>query len=232
MGSTSSNLTQTRADSRYNFYRVNQEKSSIIMPNVKLTYFNLRARGEPCRLLLAYGGIKYEDNRIAPPWDPTSTWASLKPTTPFGQLPVLNWDGVEICQSMAAARFIAREVGLAGNTSIEQAQVDEIIDVIQDLINAGVKLYFAKDEAGQKKHAEVTVPTALGQLETKLATRGGQYFVGNNFTWADLHTFMYVSDLPDKSVLKSFPKLANLVERVRNIPNIKNWVETRPVTAM
>merc|ERR1712122_278355 len=87
MGSTSSNLTQRRADSRYNFYRVNQETSSIIMPNVKLTYFNLRARGEPCRLLLAYGGIKYEDNRIAPPWDPTSTWASLKPTPPSDSFP-------------------------------------------------------------------------------------------------------------------------------------------------
>ena len=34
------------------------------MPNIKLTYFDLRARAEPCRLLLAYGGIKYEDDRI------------------------------------------------------------------------------------------------------------------------------------------------------------------------
>merc|ERR1712048_1373364 len=218
MGSTSSNLTQTRADSRYIFYRVNQEESSIIMPNVKLTYFNLRARGEPCRLLLAYGGIKYEDNRIAPPWDPTSTWASLKPTTPFGQLPVLNWDGVEICQSMAAARFIAREVGLAGNSSLEQAQVDEVIDVIQDLINAWVKLYFAKDE------------TALGQLEKKLTARGGQYFVGNNLTWADLHVYMYATDAVDKAVLAKFPKLANLAERVGNVPNIKTWVESGPKT--
>eukprot|EP00092_Neocalanus_flemingeri_P054115 GFUD01063726.1.p1 GENE.GFUD01063726.1~~GFUD01063726.1.p1 ORF type:complete len:127 (-),score=57.56 GFUD01063726.1:126-473(-) len=115
---------------------------------------------------------------------------------------------------------------------MESAQVDEIIDVIQDLINAGVKLFFAKDEAGMKNHAEVTVPTALGQLEKKLASRGGQYFVGNNFTWADLHTFMYVSDLPTKGVLDGFPKLANLVERVANIPNIKKWVETRPVTNM
>merc|ERR1711976_446795 len=154
MGSPSSNLTQTRADSQYNFYRVNQEKSSIIMPNVKLTYFNLRARGEPCRLLLAHGGIKYEDNRIAPPWDPTSTWASLKPTTPFGQLPVLNWDGVEICQ----------------------------------------------------------------------------YFVGNNLTWADLHVYMYATDAVDKAVLAKFPKLANLAERVGNVPNIKAWVESRPKT--
>merc|ERR1719228_1548033 len=169
---------------------------------------------------------------IAPPWEPTSTWSSVKPSTPFGQLPVLVWDGEEICQSMACARFIAGEVGLAGNSNLEAAQVDEIIDVIQDLINAGVKLYFAKDEEGMKKHAEVTVPTALGQLEKKLVSRGGQFFVGNNFTWADLHTFMYISDLPSKDVLNTFPKLKNLVERVGNIPNIKNWVETRPVTAM
>merc|ERR1712212_301344 len=151
------------------------------MPNIKLTYFDLRARAEPCRLLLAYGGLQYKDERIPPPWEPASTWATVKPTTPFGQLPLLQWDDEIICQSMACARFVAREVGLAGNTSMESAQVDEIIDVIQDLINAGVKLFFAKDEAGQKKHAEVTVPTALGQLETKLASRGGQFFVGNNF---------------------------------------------------
>merc|ERR1712004_869374 len=207
MGSTSSNSTQTRADSRYNFYRVNQN-NRIIMPNVKLTYFNLRARGEPCRLLLAYGGIKYEDERIAPPWDPTSTWATLKPTTPFGQLPVLSWDGVEICQSMAAARFIAREVGLAGNSSLEQAQ----------------------DEAGLKNFADVTLQAALGQLEKKLIARGGQYFVGNNLTWADLHVYMYATDGMDKAVLAKFPKLANLVERVGNVPNIKTWVESRPKT--
>merc|ERR1712055_1249875 len=114
-----------------------------------------------------------------------STWSTVKPTTPFGQLPVLQWGNEVICQSMACARFIAREVGLAGNTSVESAQVDEIIDVVQDLINAEVKLFFTKDKAGLKKHAEVT-------------SRGGQFFVGNNFTWADLHAFMYISDLPDK----------------------------------
>merc|ERR1711988_758365 len=69
------------------------------MPNVKLTYFNLRGRGEPCGILLAYGGINYEDERIPPPWDPATNWTTLKPTTAFGILPILNWDGEEICQS-------------------------------------------------------------------------------------------------------------------------------------
>ena len=196
---------------------------------IKLTYFNLRARAEPCRLLLAYGGIKYEDERIPPPWDPSSTWSTLKPTTPFGQLPVLNWDGVEVCQSMACARFIAREVGLAGNTSLEQAQADEVVDVIQDLINAWVKLYFAKDEAGLKKFGEETLQTALGQLEKKLESRGGQYFVGNNLTWADTHVFMYLGDLPKEAYAK-YPKLVSLYERVGAVPNIKAWVDSRPKT--
>merc|ERR1712110_775029 len=71
---------------------------------------------------------------------------------------------------------------------------------------------------------------ALGQLEKKLNARGGQYFVGNNLTWADLHVYMYATDAVDKAVLAKFPKLANLVERVGNVPNIKTWVESRPKT--
>ena len=35
-------------------------------------------------------------------------------------------------------RFLAREFGIAGRSSLEMAQVDEIVDVIQDAINANV----------------------------------------------------------------------------------------------
>ena len=41
---------------------------------------------------------------------------------------------------MAICRFIAREVGLAGDTSLEMAQVDEVIDALQDAINSNVSL--------------------------------------------------------------------------------------------
>ena len=35
------------------------------MSNIKLTYFNGRGRGETARLILAYGGMDYEDRRIS-----------------------------------------------------------------------------------------------------------------------------------------------------------------------
>merc|ERR1711868_215988 len=131
-------------------------------PKVKLTYFNLRGRAEPTRMLLAYGGIEFEDCRVA-----NEGWMSLKPKTPYGSLPVMEWNG-----------------------------------------------------------------EGLAQLEKRLVSRGGQYFVGNAFSWADLQLYNLTSGFPDQSMLNKFPKIKNLMARVADIPNIKRWVEKRPVTSM
>ena len=41
---------------------------------------------------------------------------------------------------MAICRFLAREAGIAGRNSLESAMVDEIVDVIQDTIEANVRI--------------------------------------------------------------------------------------------
>merc|ERR1711890_29451 len=103
------------------------------MPAIKLTYFDLRARAEPARILLAYSGQPYEDVRLPAPWDAPEKWAAMKKTLAFGQLPKLEWDGAVIYTSLSIARFLARQAGPMGKTSIESAQVDEIVDVIRIL---------------------------------------------------------------------------------------------------
>ena len=55
--------------------------------------------------------------------------------TPAGQLPVLEVDGVQICQSMAITRFLANKFGLAGTTPLEKAQADMVVDCVQDFFN-------------------------------------------------------------------------------------------------
>ena len=83
---------------------------------------------------------RYEDDRVARPWDNMKPWAALKPTMPWGQVPCLTYNGQKICQSMTICRFLAREIGIAGRNSLEMAQVDEIIDVISDGIDATVSI--------------------------------------------------------------------------------------------
>jgi len=139
------------------------------MCEIKYTYFDLRVKGEPARLLLAYGGVKYTDERIALGWNDPKPWQALKPTTPWGQLPMLQWKGDTLCQSMAICRFLAREFGIAGKSSMEMAQVDEIVDVVQDAINATYKAWSVKDKEEKKaelvKLTEQYYVTVLGQLE-------------------------------------------------------------------
>ncbi len=47
----------------------------------KLTYFNMRGRGELIRLLFALAKVKFDDHRIE-----QSEWPAFKETTPFGQV--------------------------------------------------------------------------------------------------------------------------------------------------
>lgn len=54
--------------------------------------------------------------------------------TPFGELPVLELDNrVKIGNTMAIARFLARQYDILPEDTIEQAQADMLVEVIQDL---------------------------------------------------------------------------------------------------
>merc|ERR1711892_48356 len=204
------------------------ERRTQIMPEFKLTYFNLRGRGELSRLIFVHAGQKYEDDRIASPFEDPAPWVAFKPNTPWGTLPILSIDGQIIAQSVASARYLAREFGLVGKNNLESAQADEIMDVVTDLVNEGTRAKFANDEPASKKHTEETIPRSLANIEKVLVARGGQYLVGGALTWADIALFNYVNAY--KPALDKIPSIKTLVEKVGNLPNIKSWVESRPVT--
>ncbi|XP_038611201.1 hematopoietic prostaglandin D synthase isoform X5 [Tachyglossus aculeatus] len=89
------------------------------MPNLKLVYFNLRGRAEIIRYLFAYMDLKYEDQRIEP-----ADWPGIKPLLPFGKIPILEVDGVILHQSLAIARYFAREAGNLGRFLLGHLQHD------------------------------------------------------------------------------------------------------------
>ena len=87
------------------------------MSTYTLNYFNGKGRAELTRLIFAAAGASFTDNRIE--WN---DWPSLKAQSnaPLGQLPYLEINGVLLPQSVAIARFVAREHNLAGKTNLEQ----------------------------------------------------------------------------------------------------------------
>ena len=67
------------------------------------------------------------------------------------------------------------------------------------------------------------------RLSKRLAGRGGQYFAGNALSWADLFFFAFCEIL--ENFLEKFEledSLADLRQRVGELPNIESWVRNRP----
>merc|ERR1711892_26647 len=203
----------------------------IEMSEIKLTYFNIQARAETARLILAHAGVRYTDQRLTFP-----EFGSVKPNLPYGQLPILKYNGELLCQSMTIARFLASEFGLAGRNDVEKSQADEIVDAINDLFDGRRALLKETDEdkksVMRSKLLNETLPTGLAQLEARLVERGGQYFVGNNLTWADLHLHCLVNILRKNhaELLDGCPCIKNLIERIEELPNISKWLISRPET--
>jgi glutathione S-transferase len=205
------------------------------MPTYKLIYFNLIGRGETIRLIFKHAGVEFEDFRI----EREEFTPEMKAETLFGQLPVLEVDGVKLCQSNACARYLARKYKLAGKTELEQAQVDMIVDCFEDSIKPMIAFFQEKDETRKaemkKKFAEEQMPASLTLLEKLLtANHGGdKFFVGDELTWADLQYLSFTKWITHSGVenpVANFPKLAALKARVEAIPKIAEWIEKRPKT--
>lgn len=200
------------------------------MPTYKLTYFPVAALGEPIRFLFNYAGIPFEDDRFN-----RDDWPKIKPTTPFGQVPVLEVDGKKVAQSVAISRYLAKKCGLVGKDDWEALEIDSTVDTIHDVrAKLGAYHYETNEEvkAAKEKLAKEVVPFYLERLDAQVKKNGG-YFVGGALSWADLTfvalldylNFMWKSDLIEK-----YDNLKQLKEKVLSLPAIKSWVEKRPKT--
>ena len=209
---------------------------------VKFVYFDAEAKGEVARLLLAAGNIDYEDFRIS-----FADWPKHKADTPFGQMPVLHWDGEELAQSWAINKFIARKVGWAGKTDLEFAQADMVACHTEDLWTKWPKLRFEKVQADRETGANTLLkeffPKVLEPLETLLKKRGGEWYAGSGATFADLAVMVHLDFLhaPEelafkdmnnvverRKVLDAFPLVKANYQRTCALPAVAEWKKKRP----
>ncbi|CAF1149740.1 unnamed protein product [Adineta steineri] len=206
------------------------------MPSYKLTYFNGRGRAEVSRLIFAAAGEKYEDVRYERERD---QWPAHKAEMPLGQMPVLEVDGVQLPQSNAIARFLAKQFHLAGKDNFEQAKVDAVVDTIDDSFKGFIPTRFEQDpvkkEALAKKFFGEDLPKHLQNLETlgKLYGNGGHFFVGNQLTWADLlfYNFGQTFIQSEADCLNNFPWLKQNRAEVEKQPKIAEYLKNRPNTS-
>nr|QVK45134.1 GSTs3 [Pagiophloeus tsushimanus] len=203
------------------------------MPSYKVIYFELTGLAEAIRFLLSYGGLEFEDERVT-----DENWPDLKPSTPLGNLPLLEVDGKVLYQSTAIARYLGKIVGLAGETDLENWEIDAVADTITDLRTKIFSWYSIQDEEQKQLEKEILINETLPFFLTKFdewAEQNGGYLAAERLTWVDLlfvATENFLSEIFEKEIGTPFPSGYSNIDTVKNnvlsLPNIQAWLDTRP----
>jgi len=202
------------------------------MPTYKLHYFELTGRAEGIRLTFHYAGVPFEDIRI-----PRDEWPAKKETFKYQQVPVLEVDGHVIAQANAILRYVARNFGLEGKTEFETAKLDELNELFSDLQNAvgkypAVVLGFAPGDRDQlrKENLIPAMDKYLPLFENVLKESGSGFFVKSGPTYLDFHIgemFSYLR-LLDPELWAKYPVFEEHLKRVYALPQLKNYLASRP----
>jgi len=199
------------------------------MAKPRLTYFDAPAsRGEECRLALHCAGVDFEDVRIQ-----RADWPALKPTTPFGGLPVLEMPGhPPLGQSNAILALIGRQYGLHPKDLFEAARHEAMMCHVEDLRTViGLTLRIT-DEAEKKKAREPLVASFLPTWAEKAEKQIGEgpLFAGAKLHVVDFKLYMIVRwlaggkvDYVPATIFSGFPKLTRVHDAVRDDAHVKSW---------
>lgn len=204
-------------------------------PSYAVVYFPIHGRAEPIRLLLASLGLTWTERPVT-----RDTWLSVKANLPLGQAPVLveiAEDGaeVQVPQSQAILRHLARRHGAYGRDEAEMLQADVVAETVHDaravlapLVAPGAR---GKDPAALKAAIDEKLPGTLARLEALYGRAPqSQLFVEDRPTWADCLAFDLLDtlDLVWPPALAPFEGLRAFLAAMRALPEISAYVAKRP----
>jgi len=192
---------------------------------MQLMYFPIRGRAEAIRLILEDQGAQYEFKAVE-----REEWQRIKPSTPFGQIPMLTDGDFQLPQSNAIIRYLGRKYDMYGKGIRENAWVDAILDHAEDIRVEYLIMIYDKACSDEARHKHITEVFHIGltKLEKLLVSNGGGdgWIVGSGCTIADITLFELLDQhlALEKNLLKDFPKLAGLHARVAARPRIAAYL--------
>jgi glutathione S-transferase len=150
----------------------------------RLTYFAGWGLAEQARWVMAACDIEWDQVALTRHGE----FAALRDggALAFGQLPLLEIDGLNLVQSQAIVRYVARRSGLAGSDDAESATIDMVAEAVRDARSVLTAFPFSDDVPA---HASQCRAHLLGKqlpyLEDALR-RGGGTVAPSGLSYADV----------------------------------------------
>jgi prostaglandin-H2 D-isomerase / glutathione transferase len=161
------------------------------MNKPRLLYFDFAgSRGEECRIALHLAGIDFEDVRL-----PNTEWKAMKPTSPFGSMPILELPGKPpLAQSNAILCLIGRRHGLHPSDDFEAARHEALLNYAEEL-RQHIAPTLRISDAEQKRAAREELARGYlndwgSRVERQIGD--GPFLAGDTLQVADIKLYMIV----------------------------------------
>lgn len=192
-----------------------------------LMYFNFDgSRGLECRLALSIAGVEFEDVRLDRP-----QWLALKPTVPFGGLPVLREGDRMLAQSNAILAYVGRTHGTHPADPWTAAEHEALMASVEDLRNKLPSRPDMTDDEKKAARAEFAAGWLTTWAETVSGRIAGPFLEGSTIHVADIKLavilrsfFTGAYDHLPASTFDAWPKLAALYTAVFAHPGAARFV--------
>jgi len=201
-----------------------------------LYYFKGRGMADSIRWVLAATGTTFCQRYIETP----EQFEMLSGAVAFGKIPMLHIDGMQIVESEAIVRYIARRSGILGRSELEITLCDQIAEAIRDVRGFCVAAPFERKralEAGGKFESSPEFDaklkkgfaTLMERLEKILVQNGTGWLVGEHMTYVDVllaHTVTWYVEELGASVVSPFAMVVELQNTVICLPQVRRFIRS------
>jgi glutathione S-transferase len=192
----------------------------------RLHYFKGRGRAETTRWMLAINQIAFENVPVETP----EALAALRATDqlPFDQMPLLEIDDLNLSQSSAMIRYLARRGGYYGETDAAALCCDMIAGAVADFAETAMQAAFQPTKEIAIATLQARFEKFGPRFEARLAANGSGLCAGSNITFADVvlaeALSAYREWCPD--ILRATPLLNALHARILIEPGIAHYLQS------
>lgn len=184
-------------------------------------------------MLLAQSGVQFEDKKV----NGEEWFGQEKPALgPLANLPYLKDGEQVIFESNAICFYLAEKFGLHGDCLLEKAKVQQAASFFRDWKSTWTRMCYSDNFDKLKETWEQNLPSVLKRSAALLGEQ--EFFCNNKLSWADFEAYelFYVYQCMDDKCLEEFPTLKAFVERIENLPKIKEFIASegyvaRPINA-
>ncbi|MFT4862804.1 MAG: glutathione S-transferase [Pseudohongiellaceae bacterium] len=192
----------------------------------KLTYLDVRERGELVRLMMAETGTSFNERRIS-----ISDWPSVKSNFTIAQLPVYEEGDTFLNDVSEIYRHVARKLKLMGTSTVERQRCERAHDLLITAQDVLFDFYWDRDFEAKRSQFEQTelvdLLNGLSRFYYSNSCDSG-YWVGEGLTYIDLFAFHILDSIRPFSpgTLAQFKSLCEFKHQIETRPRIQAYLDS------